>query len=195
MRLLEFNWDEGGANPQHSIRDRPPRKRSVAPVETPRIPTHTTPETPAAPHQAKVFQVKTSLVRKPAKRGPIDLEHLQQRITLLERRIQARSQLAGEHPAIKDLELLKQRMKLLERKLENELWLASQREQTMLELLSRQPIKIQIKQYFDRFWREQLPAAGCCLLGAARGWWLDNQPPWWPQVAKAWQESLEKARR
>jgi len=195
MRLLEFNRDEGGANPQQAMRSRSPRKKAVPPVSIPRKAARVTTEAPANPQLGKVFQVKTSAVRKPANRGPIDLEHLQQRIAMLERRIQARTEQAAEHPAIKELEQLKQRMKLLERKLDNELWLASQREQTMLELLSKQPIKAQIKQMLVRFWREHLPAIGRWLQGAALSWWQDNQPRWWPELARAWQESLDKARR
>jgi hypothetical protein len=194
MRLLEFSRDDGGANPQQAVRGQPARKAPAAPVEPPRKPVHTAPEL-FAKRQAKVFPVKTSTSRKPIRRGPIDLEQLQHRIAVLERRIQARAEQPGEHPAVKELELLKQRMKLLERNLENELWAARQREQTMLEILSRRPLKIVVKQQLKKLWRVSLPAAGRWLQATASDWWIDNQPRWWPAFARAWQESLEKARR
>ena len=194
MRLLEFNRDDGGANPQQVVREQPRRKAPATPVEQPRKPVHAAPEL-FAKRQAKVFPVKTSTTRKPIRRGPIDLEQLQQRIAVLERHIQARAEQPGEHPAIKELVLLKQRMKLLERNLENELWAARQREQTMLEILSRQPLKAVIKQQAMKLWRVRLPTTGRWLQAAAGEWWEDNQPRWWPEFARAWQESLEKARR
>lgn len=194
MRLLEFNRDDGGANPQQAVRGQPKREAPATPIERPRKPVHSAPEL-FAKRQAKVFPVKTSTTRKPIKRGPIDLEQLQHRIALLERRIQARAEQSGEHPAIKELEHLKQRMKLLERNLENELWAAKQREQTMLEILSRRPLKAVIKQQLMKLWRVNLPATERWLQAAAREWWVDNQPRWWPEFARAWQESLEKARR
>ncbi len=193
MRLLEFNRDDGGANPQQAVRSQPRRKAPAAPVERPRKPAHAAPEL-FANRQAKVFPVKTSTTRKPIRRGPIDLEQLQHRIAMLEHRIQTRAEQPGEHPAVKDLALLKQRMKLLERNLENELWAARQREHTMLEILSRRPLKIVLKQKVMHFWRVQLPAMGRWLQAVANEWWDDNQPRWWQHVAEAWRESLEKAR-
>jgi hypothetical protein len=194
MRLLEFNRDDGGANPQQAVREQSRRKASVPPVERPRKTAHTAAEL-FANRKAKVFPVKTSTTRKPIRRGPIDLEQLQHRIAVLEQRIQTRAEQAGEHPAVKELALLKQRMKLLERNLENELWAARQREHTMLEILSQRPLKVVIKQKLVRLWRVQLPAAGRWLQAVANEWWNDNQPRWWEKVAQAWRESLEKARR
>jgi hypothetical protein len=193
MRLLEFNRDDGGANPQQAVREQPRRKPPATPIDPLRKPPNAVPEL-FANRQAKVFPVKTSTTRKPVRRGPIDLEQLQHRIAVLERRIQARPEAPGEHPAVKDLERLKQRMKLLERNLESELWAARQREHTMLEILSRRPLKFVIKQYLVRVWRTHLPATGRWLQAAAREWWEDNQPRWWLAFARAWQESLEKAR-
>jgi hypothetical protein len=194
MRLLEFNRDDGGANPQQAVRDQPRRKAPATPVERPRKPAHAAPEL-FANRKAKVFQVKTSTTRKPIRRGPIDLEQLQHRITVLEQRLQTRAEQPGEHPAIKELALLKQRMKLLERNLESELWAARQREHTMLEILSRRPLKVVIQQRLVRLWRVQLPATGRWLQAVASEWWVDNQPRWWENFAQAWRESLEKARR
>lgn len=193
MRLLEFNRDEGGANPQQSVRDQSRRKAPATPIERPRKPAHNATEL-FADRKAKVFPVKTSTTRKPIRRGPIDLEQLQHRIAVLEQRIQTRAEQSGEHPAIKDLALLKQRMKLLERNLENELWAARQREHTMLEILSRRPLKVVLKQKVMHFGRVQLPAIGRWLQAVANEWWDDNQPRWWQHVAEAWRESLEKAR-
>jgi len=194
MRLLEFNRDEGGANPQQSVRDKSRRKAPATPIERPRKPAHNATEL-FADRKAKVFPVKTSTTRKPIRRGPIDLEQLQHRIAVLEQRMQTRAEQSGEHPAIKELALLKQRMKLLERNLENELWAARQREHTMLEILSQRPLKVVIKQKLIKFWRVQLPAMGRWLQAVANEWWDDNQPRWWEKVAQAWRESLEKARR
>jgi len=194
MRLLEFNRDDGGANPQQTIREPARRKNPVKPVDPPRKPAPAATEL-FAKRQAKVFPVKTNTTRKPIRRGPIDLEQLQNRIAILERRIQARAEHTGAHPAVKDLEALKARMKLLERNLESELWAARQREHTMLEMLSRRPFKVAVKQQVMKIWRVKLPAIGRWLLAAGHAWWVDNQPRWWPQLASAWRESLEKARR
>ena len=194
MRLLEFNRDDGGANPQQAVRGQPKREAPATPIDRPRKPVHSAPEL-FAKRQAKVFPVKTSTTRKPIRRGPIDLEQLQHRIAVLEHRITARAEQTGEHPAVKELELLKQRMKQLERNLENELWAASQREQTMLEILSRRPLKVLVKQELMKLWRVGLPATGHWLQATASEWWVDNQPRWWPEFARAWQESLDRARR
>lgn len=194
MRLLEFNRDEGGANPQQAVRRQPRHKASATPIDRPRKPPAQTSPELFANRKAKVFPVKTGTTRKPPPRAPIDLEQLQQRIAVLERRVQARVQQTGEHPAAKELEHLKKRMKLLERNLENELWAARQREHTMLEMLSRRPFKVAARQYVMKLWRVNLPAVWRWLQSASREWWADNQPRWWPQIAQAWQESLEKAR-
>ena len=195
MRLLEFNRDDGGASPQQAVREPARRKIPAKPVDPPRKPVVPVSTELFAKRQAKVFPVKTNTTRKPIRRGPIDLEQLQHRIALLERRIQARAEQSGEHPAVKQLEALKARMKLLERKLENELWAARQREQTMLEMLSRRPFKAAVKQQLMKIWQVKLPAVGRWLQAAGQEWWVDNQPRWWPELARAWQESLEKARR
>lgn len=194
MRLLEFNRDEGGANPQQAMRNQAAGKTAAAPAERPRKVIPPARETPPR-RPAKVFQVKTSTTRKPAPRSPIDLEQLQQRISVLERRIQARLEQSRQNPPARELELLKQRMRLLERKLDDQIWLASQREHTMLEMLSRPTPKQLIRQKLVQLRRRQLPAVGRWLRSAAGEWWTDNQPRWWPELARAWQESLEKARR
>jgi len=166
MRLLEFNRDDGGANPQQAVREQSRRKASVPPVERPRKTAHTAAEL-FANRKAKVFPVKTSTSRKPIRRGPIDLEQLQHRIAVLEQRIQTRAEQAGEHPAIKELALLKQRMKLLERNLENELWAARQREHTMLEILSQRPLKVNLLDSGGSSFRP--PGVGCRPLPMSGG--------------------------
>jgi len=65
----------------------------------------------------------------------------------------------------------------------------------MLEILSRRPLKAAVKLQLMKLWRVKLPATERWLQAAAREWWVDNQPRWWPEFARAWQESLEKARR
>ena len=125
---------------------------------------------------------------------PIDLEQLQQRIEVLERRILARNGKTAEHPASHDLELLKQRVSRLQQSVHAELWAARQREHTMLEILSKPSLKTRVIQGLQRFRQEQLPAAGRWLSRCSQQWWKDSQPEWWAGFAQAWQESLDKAR-
>jgi len=134
MRLLEFNRDEGGANPI------PARPRALPKTAKPSL---KKPETTAAPsparaatvkrspkrtkaaRQAKVFPLN-SVTPSQARRKPIDLEQLQHRVGVLEKRIKARTEALGDEVAAKDLEKLKQRMQLLERNINSELWAAKQ---------------------------------------------------------------------
>jgi hypothetical protein len=186
MRLLEFNLDAGGANPQsQTTLQRPSKpvtqpvklaKRATAPAKTGKVFPLNADETPANTHK------------------PINLEQLQQRIEVLERRILARTGEGTEHPASRDLDLLKQRVARLQQSVHTELWAARQREHTMLELLSKPSFIAGLKQRLKTFRCEQLPAAGHWLLAASRQGWQDCQPGWWPAFAQAWQESLDKAR-
>ena len=186
MRLLEFNLDAGGANPQSKTPPKIPSKPVVRPVKLAKK--------PAAPEQsAKVFPLNAGETAARA-RKPIDLEQLQQRIEVLERRILARNGETAEHPASQDVELLKQRVARLQQSVHAELWAARQREHTMLEILSRPSFKIVVKQRLKTFWSEQLPTAGHWLLDRAQQWWTGCQPGWWTEFAQAWQESLDKAR-
>lgn len=190
MRLLEFNRDEGGANPQHNPAAQKLSKPAVRASSSLQKPPR------AAAHQrARVFPVKTSVARKHAQRSPIDLEQLQQRIVALELRMQERAERHGEQIATRELEQLKQRLKLLERSLNGELWAARQREYTMLQLLSRPPLKARIVKQIIHIRDHNLPAIGNWLKAEAREWWQHSQPHWWPRFARAWQESLEQARR
>lgn len=192
MRLLEFNLDEGGANPQHHpAAQKPPKPvaRKAAAAQKP--------ARPAPGKRARVFPVKTSTTRKPepARRHPIDIEQLQQRIVALELRIQERIERRGEQVPSKELVQLKQRVKLLERNVNSELWAAKQREYTMLQLLSRPTMQVRIQQQWTRFRKQNLPATVNWLKTEGREWWQQSQPHWWPEFARAWRESLEQARR
>jgi hypothetical protein len=185
MRLLEFNRDTGGANPQTLAANKPPLNKVPRPVKlTPRA-------TPARP--SKVLPLKAAATPATA-RKPIDLEQLQQRIEVLERRIRSRTNAGTEHPASHDLDLLKQRVARLQQSVHAELWAARQREHTMLEILSRPSFKTAMLQRIELFRSKQLPAAFRWLMASARQWWQENYPQWWPAFAKAWQESLDKAR-
>jgi hypothetical protein len=186
MRLLEFNRDTGGANPQTLAAAKPPSKKAARPVKlTPRA------ATPA--RSAKVLPLNTAETPATARR-PIDLEQLQERIEVLEQRIQTRAQNGAEHPASRDLEILKQRVGRMQQSIHAELWAARQREQAMLEILSRPTFKAALLQRIEGIKTRQLPSTGRWAVTTARQWWLDCQPRWWSAFARAWQESFDKAR-
>jgi len=186
MRLLEFNLDAGGANPQSQTPPKSPSKPVIRPVKLAKRPA-------AKEKTAKVFPLNAGEAPAHA-RKPIDLEQLQQRIDVLERRILARNGESTEHPASQDIELLKQRVARLQQSVHAELWAARQREHTMLEILSRPSFKTVVKQRLTIFWSEQLPTAGRWLIDCSQQWWKGCQPGWWTEFAQAWQESLDKAR-
>ena len=190
MRLLEFNLDEGGANPQHLPAAKKQPKPAIRAAAAPRKPALAPPQ-----QRAKVFPVKTSPTHKPVRRSPIDIVQLQQRLVALELHMQERSERRGEHIPARELELLKQRMLLLERNLNTELWAAKQREYSMLQLLSKPSLKARLRKQLIHFRQHNLPVIGNWLKVEAREWWQHSQPHWWPKVARAWQESLEQARR
>ena len=197
MRLLEFNKDEGGANPQHS-RPRPAKRKPVTPVTqaTPagqskpvRIPS----STPGSRNEA--FPLQGTAIRKLVQRAPIDLEQLQQRIGFLERRLQDQSSKTEKLATLKDIDHMRERMNRMETTLEQELASARTREDRLLVALDRPPFKILVRTYAVQFWRRDLPLFGAWLVKLARSGWREFQPEWWPQLASAWKESLEKARR
>jgi hypothetical protein len=202
MRLLEFGLDEGGANPI-PIQPRPlpetakPFKLpdSAASASPPLRETRRKPalKHPAALKKAPVYPLKSATMEH-AQRKPIDLEQLQQRITVLEQRIKARAEALGNEVAAKDLEMLKQRMKLLERNIENELWAARQREYNMLQMMAKPTLKRAILQGFTKFKLKTIPLLLQSLRESYEGWWLDSQPGWWHNFVAAWEESLDKAR-
>ena len=195
MRLLEFNRDAGGANPQSRTGRQAAVNKTARPVRLTKTPP--TPEKPAAGKSApgkpaRVLPLKAGKT-SPQARKPIDLEQLQQRIEVLERRLLARTENGAEHPASHDLELLKQRVARLQQSVHSELWAAKQREHTMLTILSKPSFAVAMKQRLERCRDKQLPAAGRWCMGAGRQWWQDCQPEWWAGFASAWHDSLNKA--
>jgi hypothetical protein len=189
MRLLEFENANSGANPQAAILTKKaakkPARKTVARKAV----------APPSPEAGKVFPINgNNAVQQPVRRQPIDLEQLQQRIEVLERRLRERARANGRQLPVKDLEQLKQRMKLLERSVHNELWAAKQREHTLLEMLAKPPLRHLIRDHAKRFHRHTLPATCHWCAECGREWWSDHQPLWWPRFARAWQESLDKAR-
>lgn len=189
MRLLEFDNANSGANPQAAILTQKPAKKPARKTAT-RKQTRVAKTPPG-----QVFPINGSnAVKQPVRRDPIDLEQLQQRIEVLERRMRERSREKGARLPVKDLEQLKQRMKLLERSVHNELWAAKQREHTLLELLARPPMRKLLSDRARHLSRQTLPATGRWCKAVGCEWWADNQPLWWPRFARAWQQSLDKAR-
>ena len=189
MRLLEFNRDTGGANPQTLAAAKPPSKKAARPVKlTPRA----APPARSA-RSAKVLPLNSAEAPATARR-PIDLEQLQERIEVLEQRIQARSQDDTEHPVSRDLEILKQRVGRMQQAIHAELWAARQREHTMLEILSRPSFKTALLQRIEIIRTRLLPSAGRWTVTTAKQWWQNSHPHWWPAFANAWRESLNKAR-
>jgi hypothetical protein len=195
MRLLEFNHDKGGANPQHVLN---PKNLSAAPIKTVKAsnePDSSAPVNAKMDHPGKIIPLAAKPTTKTARRNPVDLEHLQQRLEILEQRMRERVQKHGEKSSNQDLDKLKQRLKLLERSINNELWAAKQREHTMLEMLARPTLKMALQQQITGFRSKTLPAFGHWLKTATGQWWSDCQPGWWQSVASAWRQSLEQARR
>jgi hypothetical protein len=186
MRLLEFIRDTGGANPQTLAAAKSPSKKIARPVKL-------APRAARPARSAKVLPINTA-EKAATRRKPIDLEQLQKRIEVLERRIQTRAQESSKHPTNRDLEMLKQRVGRLQQSVHAELWAAKQRELAMLEILSKPSFTTVLKQGIERIRTKQLPLAGRWTVTTARQWWLDSQPRWWSGFAKAWQESLDKAR-
>ena len=183
MRLLEFNRDEGGANPQHT-RSRPDKRKPVAPLarSNPARPSKPS-DIPSSTSKVRntVYPIQGTAIRKPVQHAPIDLELLQQRIGFLERRLQDQSDKTEKLATLKDIDQLRERMNRMESSLE--------------QALRRPPLKTYLKTRAIQFYRQDLPLIGSWLLKLARKAWLELQPEWWPQLARAWQESLEKARR
>lgn len=180
MRLLEFNKDEGGANPQHA-RSRPD-KRKLAAQATPVRPSKPS-RIPASASKVRntVYPIQGTAIRKPVQHAPIDLELLQQRIGFLERRLQDQSDKTEKLTTRKDIDQLRERMNRVESSLQ--------------QALDRPPLKTLIRTRAIQFWRQDRPLIGAWLLRMARSAWQEFQPEWWPQLARAWKESLEKARR
>ena len=183
MRLLEFNKGEGGADPQR-VRSHPPKRKTATPG------TQVNPVTPSRPSriptstahvQTKAYPIQGNAIRKPVQRAPFDLELLQHRIGFLEKRLQEQSDKTDKLATLKDINQLRERMNRMESSLE--------------QALHRPPLKTLLKARAIQFWHQDRPLIGAWLLRMARSAWQEFQPEWWPQLARAWQESLEKARR
>jgi len=202
MRLLEFNRDEGGANPIPAKPQPLPKtadpsleqpETAAAPSPTRAAAVKRSPKRTKPARQAKVFPLKSVAIPK-ARRKPIDLEQLQHRVSVLEKRIKARTEALGDEVAAKDLEKLKQRMQLLERNINSELWAAKQREYAMLQIMAKPTLKMAITQGYAKFRANTIPALVKSLGESYQHWWTHSQPGWWAGLAAAWQESLDKAR-
>jgi hypothetical protein len=197
MRLLEFSKDRGGANPQQS-RARRAKSQSHAPL-TPTKPAARPDPARTPPDDSKIreetYPMRGSAVRKLVRRGPIDLEQLQQRIGFVERRLQEESVKTEQLATRTDVEQLRERMNRIEHTLEQELTTAHTREERLLQALDRPPLKILVKTRAIQFWQEDLHRIAAWLLKTARRGWQEFQPEWWPQLASAWKEALEKARQ
>ena len=189
MRLLEFNKDAGGANPRRTVDAESP---SAAPAAT-RF--NARPARQTGKPASRVFPVTGNNVLKPVRRDPAELEALQTRIHALEQRILHQTSRIERRAKTRDLDTLQVRMKRLEQSLNSELWAARQREHTMLELLSKPPLKTAVRDRLRQLWQADVPAIYRWLQRAGASWWQDTQPGWWPRFAAAWQESLERARR
>ncbi len=188
MRLLELGRDAGDAESTASV-------VLQEPPETPAR-TRRTLKKPAAGRGAtRVFPINPLPQSGPARRKPINLEQLQQRIEVLEQRIQTRLMKQGDAAKKDDLEQLQKRMKLLERRIDTELWTARQREHTLLEMLAKPPLKTVIHQRARRLCTRVPHTCWCWFKAFGKEWWLDCQPLWWPKFASAWQEALAQARR
>ena len=201
MRLLEFGLDDGGANPIPTRQ--PSRPEAAKPFKVPESARAPSPPGPAANKprrnsstpvkKARVYPLKSASTPQNL-RKPIDLEQLQNRIEVLERRIKARTEALGDEVATKDLAKLKQRMKLLEHNINIELWAAKQREYNMLQMMAKPTLKTALKQGYIKIKSKTAPAILASLVAAYHHWWLDSQPGWWQGFMTAWHESLDKAR-
>jgi hypothetical protein len=189
MRLLEFENVDSGSSPQAARVTGKPAAHPSQKIHAPRQA-----RTPTPP-PGQVFALHDNpSVPQPVRRQPIDIEQLQERIEVLERRLRLRARDNDSPLPIKDLEQLKQRMKLLERSVHSELWAARQREHTLLEMLARPPLKQLVRDRARRLRSHTLPATREWCVAAGQNWWEENKPLWWPRFASAWQESLDKAR-
>jgi len=185
MRLLEFGRDEGGANPLQTGRPDPAdgaavQKSPAATLEAPRPLAKPARNT----RKARVFPIKPGN----GQRKPIDLEQLQQRVEVLEKRIKSRTEALGDDIAKRDLELLKQRMKLLERNVNNELWAAKQREYHMLQLMAKPTLRMAIRQRYNILRGKTLPT-GHAEFPATR-----RQPPYSAVTRKPFHSSCNCCR-
>jgi hypothetical protein len=188
MRLLELGRNADDAESLSAV-------VLQEPLETPTRTRRTQNRPASATDAARVFPISSRPQAGTARRKPINLEQLHQRLEILERRIHARLLKQGNSAKREDLEHLVKRMKMLERRIDTELWTARQREHTLLEMLARPPLKTVVRQRAWQFCTSAPRTCWRCLKSFGKEWWLDCQPLWWPKLAAAWQEALERARR
>lgn len=190
MRLLDLDTDSG-IQPQAAVLGKKhPRKPVRKPPRQQARPTTLPPQQ----HNTVYPLHGNAAVQQPVRRKPIDLEQLQQRIEVLEKRMRQRERNNSSGISAKDIKQLRQRMQLLERSMHNELWSARQREHALLEMLARPPLTTSLRLKGRKLLQQDLPATGRKLHSAGSAWWQDHQPEWWPQFMAAWQESLDRAR-
>jgi hypothetical protein len=204
MRLLEFSQDRSVANPNpaNTVPSTPrplpdaakptpksPEISDLPPSPANKVRRNRSPRSTKPARKTRAFQLK-SAPPAPVTHKPIDLEHLQQRVSVLERRIKARAAALDDDVAARDLEKLKQRVKLLERSINSELWAAKQREYTILQLMAKPTFKTALRQGLIKLISQTLPES----VQSLRNWWLQSQPVWWTSIASAWKESLDNAR-
>lgn len=190
MRLLELGRNASDAEAMSSILLEEPVEIPVKTRYTRKSPTVAEP----APKIPRVFPIHKRPQPRSAPRKPINLEQLQQRIEVLERRIQVRLQKQHDAARREDLEQLLARMHKLEQRIETELWTARQREHTLLELLARPPLKSLLLNHARQLCIHVPHACWRGFKAFGKEWWQDCQPLWWPKFAAAWQEALERAR-
>lgn len=197
MRLLEFDKDTSGANPRRPGQGLKTSTNSLKGKENAALPENSTRTASSAPATRPPVPLAPppKALKQAARRKPIDLEQLQERVGFIERRLRQQARQTGTHASARDLEKLKLRMQLLERSLDHELGAARHREQQMLQALDKPTLKARLEQRLMRFWLHDLPLTGDWLREAAREWWRCSQPEWWPRFARAWQQALEQARR
>ncbi|UCC55862.1 MAG: hypothetical protein JSU75_11030 [Gammaproteobacteria bacterium] len=132
---------------------------------------------------------------KPVQRIPVDLKGLQARISALEQRVHRQTGRITRRARMADLERLQLRVQRIEQTLNSELWAAHQREYTLLEMLSKPPLKKVASERIKQLWRSEIPAVSRWLHQSIKCCWLELRHVWWPTLVAAWQESLDKARR
>jgi hypothetical protein len=196
MRLLEFDMDTSGANPRRLGQGVEKHKIAAKIPENLIKSAEKSSSTSRQQHPAQATQLPPlGMPVKQAARQPVDLEQLQERMGLIERRLQQQNRQTGNFATTRELEKLKLRMQVLERSLEHEIGAARQREYRMLAALDRPSLQIRLRQRLMRLWLYELPVIAGWLERAARSWWHNSQPKWWPRFARAWHEAQEQARR
>ena len=185
MRLLELRGSDSGTATDAVLRESIGRPV----IKARKLKKPLSGQTP--PANARVFPINARPAT-PARR-PIDLAQLQKRIEELEKRIQQRQSRQADAARQEDVEQLIRRIRVLEQRVENELWSARQREHSMLELLARPTLAVTLRQGALHLLQAAPPTVWHWCRLAARSWWQDAQPHWWPRFAAAWQQAWARA--